>query len=744
MGVKDLTTWVKKLAPAALTPYPSLRAFAGQRFAIDANLLSTKFFFAGAGKMGRRAPFPPNAADAAPVQTTAAEERHRLARAWYFFLHALRRYDIQPVVVFDGETRPKEKERENERRRRARELQRQRGLAEALRGTRLREVQGIWEGVAKDEERREQVARAFREALHEQRMAALAPHFDEDDSALSPDALPVHPATVDASLASSASLPVEPAPSSAPPPPPPFKSTSTPPPSPPSSPPPADFLARAPSPAPQTAPKAPSAPVPAPPEPLAATPVDPTRPLPLPPLPLNTTDVPSSADDLSTALLVHYNAFVSDYANPIYSKNQTLVTLEERAFWALLVSPPPLSSGAEEGREGGRDDAALEIEEDKARAERDFLELEEIIERSDRLEKSHISRSNFVPKEAFADVRALIEALGVPFLEPHPSQPHEAEGVCSALFAHGLVDMVVSDDTDVLVYGAPQLRRISTAGEGYEGREGREGMAVVDPGRIRTELGLSREEMVDWALLCGTDFTERIPYLGPATALKLLRRYGTIEALLASHPVDYPSARPLVPVGGDVEAYLQTVRDARAIFLGLPQLEKAHFEPTALVHAPTEEEEGEDDVDGDSDAAPALSSSPFIGSLDPRPHSPRLKTLLRRFGIRKPRSASLSSSPSPSLASSLSSGSGPSDVALPPGGNWGVGEGEGEEEEYGAEDETGADWPEVCDGVEEDWSAYAPEELDTLERADKSKGGREGRREAQAKLEDAFERMYLS
>lgn len=45
------------------------------------------------------------------------------------------------------------------------------------------------------------------------------------------------------------------------------------------------------------------------------------------------------------------------------------------------------------------------------------------------------------------------------------------------------------------------------------GRVGKLGMNVVDPEIILKDLEMTKEEFIDFALLCGTDFTDRIPRL---------------------------------------------------------------------------------------------------------------------------------------------------------------------------------------------------------------------------------------
>ena len=127
MGVKDLGAVIKKHAPAAVTQIASLSAFANRAVAIDANLLTTKFHY------------------------TKSDSPHRHVRSWYWFLQALEKEKIRPIIVFDGATRVPEKEKENKRRRAAREEQQRRGEAEQLRGERLREIRSAWDDIAKED-----------------------------------------------------------------------------------------------------------------------------------------------------------------------------------------------------------------------------------------------------------------------------------------------------------------------------------------------------------------------------------------------------------------------------------------------------------------------------------------------------------------------------------------------------------------------------------------------------------------
>lgn len=165
MGVRDLTAVAKRYAPDSITTYSSIRDFRGKRFAIDANLLTTKFHFANAYALDPRDVGPSSQSGSNDSEAALAADElygYRHARAWYYFIRRLQANRIEPIVVFDGATRLDAKARENERRRRAREVQRLRSEAERVRGERLREIRRVLSGV--DESDRGEFVAAFRGA----------------------------------------------------------------------------------------------------------------------------------------------------------------------------------------------------------------------------------------------------------------------------------------------------------------------------------------------------------------------------------------------------------------------------------------------------------------------------------------------------------------------------------------------------------------------------------------------------
>ncbi|CBQ69162.1 conserved hypothetical protein [Sporisorium reilianum SRZ2] len=173
---------------------------------------------------------------------------------------------------------------------------------------------------------------------------------------------------------------------------------------------------------------------------------------------------------------------------------------------------------------------------------------------------------------------------------------HEAEAYAASLVRAGFADLVASEDSDVLLYEAPLLRGLmgGVRSPGVLSREGARGkLEVVCGTRARTGLfpahelepllastpedageapydRLTRALMLDFALLCGTDFNRTVPGIGPKTALRLLKEHGSISAILRKEAKKF---RP--PDGLSVREYETELRHARTVFLQPPKVRAA-------------------------------------------------------------------------------------------------------------------------------------------------------------------------
>ncbi len=99
-----------------------------------------------------------------------------------------------------------------------------------------------------------------------------------------------------------------------------------------------------------------------------------------------------------------------------------------------------------------------------------------------------------------------------------------------------MVDYGASQDFDTILFGASKLVRNLTL-SGRRKLPKQQKWVEVSPEIIDTEksfqnLGLNRKQLIDVAILMGTDFNPGIDGVGPKRGLKLLQEFGNAEAAL--------------------------------------------------------------------------------------------------------------------------------------------------------------------------------------------------------------------
>ncbi|TMI49908.1 flap endonuclease-1 [Candidatus Bathyarchaeota archaeon] len=142
---------------------------------------------------------------------------------------------------------------------------------------------------------------------------------------------------------------------------------------------------------------------------------------------------------------------------------------------------------------------------------------------------SKVVMTGRVTGEILADAKRLLSLMGIPWLEAL----EDGEAQASFMAAKGDVWAVGSKDYDCLLFGAPILARYLTL-TGREYLPSKKTSRPLIPELVKLEenleaLGISREQLVDLALLVGTDFNEGVMGIGPKKGLALIRKYGVAE-----------------------------------------------------------------------------------------------------------------------------------------------------------------------------------------------------------------------
>ncbi|CAJ2500595.1 Uu.00g034480.m01.CDS01 [Anthostomella pinea] len=111
------------------------------------------------------------------------------------------------------------------------------------------------------------------------------------------------------------------------------------------------------------------------------------------------------------------------------------------------------------------------------------------------------------------ECQALLRYFGIPYI----TAPMEAEAQCAELVNLGLVDGIVTDDSDTFLFGGTRVyKNMFNSNKFVECYLGSD---------LEKELSLSREQLISIAQLLGSDYTEGLPGVGPVTAVEILSEF---------------------------------------------------------------------------------------------------------------------------------------------------------------------------------------------------------------------------
>jgi len=198
---------------------------------------------------------------------------------------------------------------------------------------------------------------------------------------------------------------------------------------------------------------------------------------------------------------------------------------------------------------------AREIAKRRAVKERYEEERATALARGDLAEAySKATMTSRLTREMVAEARELLRLMGVPTVQA-PSEGEAQTAHMAATSQH--IWAAASKDYDSLLFGAPRLVRFLTiSGKEFLPSHGTFRPIVpetIELDRLLEGWGITREALVDLAILVGTDFNDGIKGIGPKKALTLAQKHGRIENM----PEEIRSGV------GDLE----TVDEIRRIFL---------------------------------------------------------------------------------------------------------------------------------------------------------------------------------
>lgn len=228
-----------------------------------------------------------------------------------------------------------------------------------------------------------------------------------------------------------------------------------------------------------------------------------------------------------TPLMDHQGRVTSHLSGLIYRLSNFVAAGIKPAF-VFDGEPPRLKARTLEARG-----------EIKRRAEREWREAVEIGDLPTARTKA--MQTSRLTDEMVDQSKHLLDLLGIPWVQA----PGEGEAQASAMAREGRAHAAASQDYDSLLFGSPRLVK-NLAISGRRKLPRKEAYVDVQPEEISLDttlanLGITREQLVDMALLIGTDFNEGVKGVGPKKALALIKQHRSLEPALAELGVDIES-----------------------------------------------------------------------------------------------------------------------------------------------------------------------------------------------------------
>jgi DNA excision repair protein ERCC-5 len=116
-------------------------------------------------------------------------------------------------------------------------------------------------------------------------------------------------------------------------------------------------------------------------------------------------------------------------------------------------------------------------------------------------------------------MQVMLRLFGIPYM----TAPMEAEAQCAELVSLRLVDGVITDDSDVFLFGGTKvLKNLFNQSQTVEL------FLLTDLSR---ELDMERDQLIRLAYLLGSDYVDGLPGVGPVIAMEILKEFPGADGL---------------------------------------------------------------------------------------------------------------------------------------------------------------------------------------------------------------------
>ena len=170
----------------------------------------------------------------------------------------------------------------------------------------------------------------------------------------------------------------------------------------------------------------------------------------------------------------------------------------------------------------------INIRKEKSKKSKEAAEKSTSIEEKEKHEKLSLR----ITYEMINDTKQLLHFMGIPYIHPVEG---EGEAYASELCRIGYVDYVLTEDMDTMAYQCPKLIRNCID----KSVKRKDVISIFDYEKMINGFGLTYDQFLDFCILCGCDYCPVIPKVGNITAMKLIKKYNTIEEIFTQTNTKY-------------------------------------------------------------------------------------------------------------------------------------------------------------------------------------------------------------
>jgi flap endonuclease-1 len=136
--------------------------------------------------------------------------------------------------------------------------------------------------------------------------------------------------------------------------------------------------------------------------------------------------------------------------------------------------------------------------------------------------RKYAGRTSRMSPEIVDGSKKLLRHMGIPYIQACG----EGEAQASYMVEKGDAWCVGSQDYDCILFGATRMvKNLTITG-------GKANLELITLDKVLDDLKINREQLVDVAILVGTDFNQGIKGIGAKKGLNLIKKYGDIFSVL--------------------------------------------------------------------------------------------------------------------------------------------------------------------------------------------------------------------